>query len=141
LIEEHRVITYFWIAFGSALGGVARVGCSRTIAVWFGETFPWGTITVNVTGSFIIGLFAALTGPDARLIVSPDIRQFVMAGFCGGFTTFSSFSLQTLDLMRNRDFAEAGANVFLSVALCMLGVWLGYVAASLLNAARPLGGG
>ena len=135
------MITYFWIAIGSALGGVARVGCSRFVATGFGETFPWGTLTVNVTGSFIIGLFAALTGPDARLIVSPDIRQFVMAGFCGGFTTFSSFSLQTLDLMRNRDFAEAGMNVLLSVALCMIGVWLGFVVASLLNGARPLGGG
>ena len=94
-----------------------------------------------MTGSFIIGVFAALTGPDGRLMVSPDLRQFAMAGFCGGFTTFSAFSLQTLELMRNRDFAEAGANVLLSVALCMIGVWLGYVAAGLMNGARPLGGG
>jgi len=130
------MITYFWIAFGSALGGISRYGCSRFIAGWFGETFPWGTIAVNVIGSFVIGLFATLSGPDGRLIVSPDIRIFVTVGFCGGYTTFSSFSLQTLDLLRNRDYAEAGMNVLLSVALCMFAVWLGYVSASLLNSAR-----
>ena len=135
------MIGYFWIAIGSALGGVARVAGARLVGSWFGESFPWGTLTVNITGSFIIGLLAALTGPDGRLMVSPDMRQFAMAGFCGGFTTFSAFSLQTLELMRSRDFVGAGANVVLSVLLCMIAVWLGYVAASLLNGARPLGGG
>lgn len=131
------VITYLWIAIGSALGGVGRVACSRAIAFWFGETFPWGTMTVNVVGSLIIGLTAALTGPDGRLVVSPDLRQFVMVGFCGGYTTFSSFSLQTLELIRNRDFAEAGGNILLSVALCMLGVSLGFVLGQVVNARGP----
>jgi CrcB protein len=130
------VLTYFWIAVGSALGGMSRYACSRFVALWFGETFPWGTMTVNVVGSFIIGLFATLSGPDGRLIVAPDLRQFVMVGFCGGYTTFSSFSLQTLDLIRNRDFAEAGANILLSMLLCMISVWLGYLAASLANGVK-----
>jgi len=133
------VITYFWIAIGSALGGMSRYACSRAIAVWFGETFPWGTLAVNVSGCLVIGFFAALTGPDGRAVVAPDLRQFVMVGFCGGYTTFSSFSLQTLDLIRNRDFAEAGANVLLSVMACMIAVWLGWVAAAFLNAARSAG--
>jgi fluoride exporter len=127
------VMTYLWIAVGSALGGIGRFACSRTIALWFGVTFPWGTIAVNVTGSFAIGFFAAMTGPGGRVMVAPDFRQFVMVGLCGGYTTFSSLSLETLELLRNRDFAEAGANVLLSVLLCMVAVWLGYVAASLLN--------
>ena len=134
--QEGDVITYLWIAIGSALGGMSRYACSRYIALWFGETFPWGTITVNVVGSFIIGFFATLTGPDGRLLVAPDVRQFVMVGFCGGYTTFSSLSLQTLELIRNRDFAEAGANILLSVLLCMIAVWLGFVGANSLNAMR-----
>jgi CrcB protein len=127
------VITYLWIGFGSALGGISRYGCSRWIATSFGETFPWGTMAVNVIGSFVIGFFATISGPDGRLIISPEIRIFVMVGFCGGYTTFSSFSLATLDLIRNRDFAEAGMNIVLSVVLCMIAVWLGYVGAALIN--------
>ena len=130
------MLTYLWIAVGSALGGMSRYACSRYIATWFGETFPWGTITVNVVGSLIIGFFATLTGPDGRVMVAPDFRTFVMVGFCGGYTTFSSFSLQTLELIRNRDFAEAWGNILLSVSLCMLGVALGFVAANLLNGMR-----
>jgi len=134
------VITYLWIAIGSALGGMSRYACSRYIAVWFGETFPWGTIFVNVLGSFIIGFFATLTGPDGRAMVAPDMRMFVMVGFCGGYTTFSSFSIQTLDLIRNRDFLEAGGNILLSVILCMIAVWLGYVLAAWLNGSKLTGG-
>ncbi|MBW8786067.1 MAG: fluoride efflux transporter CrcB, partial [Novosphingobium sp.] len=120
-------MTYLWIAIGSALGGMSRFACSRGIALWMGETFPWGTIAVNVIGSFIIGFFATLTGADGRLIVAPDLRQFVMVGFCGGYTTFSSFSLQTLELIRNGDLAEAGGNILLSVAACMAAVAIGYI--------------
>ncbi|MGH6959694.1 MAG: CrcB family protein, partial [Dongiaceae bacterium] len=78
--------SYLWIAVGSALGGVARYWFSGIVARHFGETFPWGTILVNVSGSFVIGFFATLTGPDGRLLVSPTARQFVMVGLCGGYT-------------------------------------------------------
>ena len=128
--------TYLWIALGGALGSVARYGCSSLAAHWIGETFPWGTIIVNVVGSFIIGLFATLTGPDGRFIASPDARQFVMVGLCGGYTTFSSFSLQTLNLVRDGELAQAGGNIVISVAACLAAVWLGAVAAAAINAPK-----
>src|SRR5581483_3486400 len=97
------LITYLWIALGGALGSMARYGCSSLAARWVGETFPWGTLIINVVGSMVIGFFATLTGPDGRVLVAPDARQFVMVGLCGGYTTFSSFSLQTLNLIRYGD--------------------------------------
>lgn len=118
---------------GGALGTGARYAASGLIASAFGETFPWGTLIVNVTGSFIIGFVFTLTAPDGRLFVSGNTRQFVMTGFCGGYTTFSSFSLQTLNLMRDGEWAAAGGNIFGSVALCMLGVWLGSITAGFIN--------
>ena len=124
---------YVWIMIGSALGGAARYWCSGFAANHFGETFPMGTLLVNVTGSFIIGFFATLTGPDGRLLVRTETRQFVMVGICGGYTTFSSFSLQTLNLIRDGEMKLATANIALSLALCLLAVWLGYVAAASLN--------
>ena len=133
------MLTYLWIAIGSALGGMARYGMSRAVALQFGETFPWGTLTVNILGSLVIGFVAALSGPDSRVMVSPGARQFIMVGLCGGFTTFSSFSLQTLELIRNRDFAEAGGNVLLSVAACMAAVAIGYIGGSALGGLRSGG--
>jgi fluoride exporter len=127
------VITYFWITLGGALGSMARYGCSSLAARWIGETFPWGTLMINVLGSLVIGFFATLTGPDGRVLVAPDARQFVMVGFCGGYTTFSSFSLQTLNLVRDGDILRAGANIVASVVLCLLAVWLGHVGATALN--------
>jgi CrcB protein len=130
------VATYFWIALGSALGGMARYACSSLIANWVGQGFPWGTLVVNVAGSFVIGFFATLTGPDGRLLAPADMRQFVMIGLCGGYTTFSSFSLQTLTLVHDGELARAGLNVGASVVLCLLAVWLGHVAAAALNAVK-----
>jgi CrcB protein len=130
------LITYLWIALGGALGSMARYGCSSLVARAVGETFPWGTLIINVVGSFVIGFFATLTGPDGRLLVAPDARQFVMVGICGGYTTFSSFSLQTLNLVRAGDMIGAGANVVASVVACLLAVWLGSVGASALNQTR-----
>jgi CrcB protein len=125
--------SYFWVAVGSALGGMARYWCSGVVANSVGETFPWGTLVVNATGSFVIGFFATLTSPDGRLFVGGTARQFVMVGVCGGYTTFSSFSLQTLNLVHEGEMLRAGGNIVLSVALCLLGVWLGHVAAAALN--------
>ena len=130
------MVTYLWIALGGALGSMARYGCSSLAARTFGETFPWGTLIINVIGSFVIGFFATLTGPDGRLLVAPDARQFVMVGICGGYTTFSSFSLQTLNLVRDGDMVGAGANVAASVAACLVAVWLGSVGAAALNQPR-----
>jgi CrcB protein len=127
---------YFWIAVGSAIGGMARYFCSGAAAQVFGETFPWGTLIVNVLGSLIIGFVATLTGPDGRLFVSTTVRQFIMLGLCGGFTTFSSFSLQTLNLMNDGQWLYAALNVGASVIVCLLSVWVGHMAAVHVNALR-----
>ena len=124
---------YLWIALGSALGGVGRYWLSGLVAQHIGETFPWGTMLVNITGSFVIGFFATLTGPDGRLLVGTTARQFVMVGICGGYTTFSSFSLQTLNLVRDGEWGRAGGNIVLSVVLCLIAVWLGHITAAALN--------
>ena len=125
-------IAYLWVALGGAIGSVSRYWLSGLIAERFGQTFPWGTLTINVTGSFIIGIFAAMAIPEGRL--DPQSRafttQFLMIGVCGGYTTFSSFSLQTLNLLRDREWLYAGGNVLLSVVLCMVAVWLGYLLGS-----------
>ena len=86
----------------------------------FGETFPWGTLLVNVIGSFAIGFFATLTGPDGRWLVPGRWREFFMIGICGGYTTFSSFSLQTLSLAEEGEWLRAGGNILGSVALCLV---------------------
>lgn len=124
---------YIWIAIGSALGGIARYWCTEFIASNIDRSFPWGTIFVNIIGSFIIGFFAAITGPEGRFIISPEIRLFVMIGICGGYTTFSSFSLQTLNLVQEGDFLRAGANIILSILLCLIFVWIGYILAVSVN--------
>ncbi len=126
-------MTWLWVMLGSAFGGVSRYWLSGLAAHHIGETFPIGTLIVNIAGSFVIGFFATLTGPDGRLFVGTDARQFVMTGICGGFTTFSSFSLQTLNLAQDGEWTLAGLNVVLSVAVCLLAVWLGYMAAAALG--------
>ncbi|MDI7776381.1 fluoride efflux transporter CrcB [Asticcacaulis sp. EMRT-3] len=127
------MLAYLWVALGGAAGAMLRYWLSGVAATAWGETFPWGTLIINVTGSIFISFFATLTGPDGRAIVSSDVRTFVMIGVCGGYTTFSSFSLQTLNLARNGEFAAAGLNSLLSFALCLIGAWLGYLAAAFIN--------
>lgn len=125
-------MTWFWVMLGSALGGLARYWLSGFAAQQISETFPIGTLIVNVTGSFIIGFFAADRAGRARLRrdrCAPvrDDRHLRR------YTTFSSFSLQMLNLARDGETALAGANVALSVVLCLVGVWFGHIAASALN--------
>ena len=134
LLEQSDLkIEYLWIALGSALGGAARYWLSGAIARRFGEAFPVGTLMVNVTGSFVIGFIATLSDPGGRLLMSVTARQFVMLGLLGGYTTFSSFSLQTLNLARDGEWLYACANVVLSVMLCLLSVWCGHVVARMIN--------
>jgi CrcB protein len=127
------VAAYLVVGLGSALGGAARHGCGLLAAALWPTAFPWMTILINVLGSCVIGLFATLTGPDGRLLVGTLGRQFVMLGLCGGYTTFSAFSLETLTLLRAGRPLAAGANVLLSLALCLIAVWLGHQAARRLN--------
>lgn len=121
-----------WIALGGALGSVARYW----LALWampLSRDLPWGTIGINVAGSFLIGFFGTLTLEGGRQPAPDWLRLFVMVGICGGFTTFSSFSLQTLDLLRAGAWARALANVALSVLLCLASVAVGHALAAQLN--------
>lgn len=127
------MIDTLWIALGGALGSVARYW----IALWaapLSRSLPWGTVLINVAGSFAIGLFGTLTLAHGRHPVPETARLFFMVGVCGGFTTFSSFSLQTLDLLRAGAPGRALANAVLSVLLCLSAVALGHTAGAALNA-------
>lgn len=127
------MLNYIWVSLGGAIGSAARFWLSGMVAQRYGQTFPYDTLVVNVTGSFIIGLFAALTEPDGRWLVSPAFRQFFMLGICGGYTTFSSFSLQTLTLAQDGEWFRAGANSIASLALCLIAVWLGHISVTLIS--------
>jgi len=119
---------YFWVALGGALGSVARYGCSGFVARLAGGAFPFGTMVVNVTGAVLIGFLAALSIPEGRVLLPPSARIFTMTGICGGYTTFSTFSLETFNLMRDGEWLRASANILLSVILCLLAVVIGYIA-------------
>ena len=130
------MLSYLRVGKGGAIGSAARFWISGVVAQRYGQTFPYGTLTVNVTGSFIIGLFAALTDPEGRWLVSPSFREFFMIGVCGGYTTFSSFSWQTLELAQGGEWFRAGANIVGSVVLCLVAVWLGHVLAASINSMK-----
>jgi CrcB protein len=117
---------------GGALGTLARYLIS-IMALPISRELPWGTIIINITGSFAIGLFGTLTLAQGRFPVSENMRLFVMIGFCGGYTTFSSFSLQTLDLMRNGAMVRAAINMLVSLALCVAAVAVGHALAAHFN--------
>ncbi len=131
------MLTYLYIALGGAIGSVARAWTANAVVRLLGPHFPWGTIFINVSGSFVIGFFGALTAGDGRFTAHSDARAFVMIGICGGFTTFSSFSLQTLDLARDGKLGAAFANVGLSLVLCLLAVTAGYASAEIINKGAP----
>ena len=99
------------VAAGGAIGSVLRYLAGLVAVAAWGDAFPWGTVLINVAGSFVIGLFAAATLEGGMLPASPALRAFVMVGLCGGFTTFSSFSLQTLELLRDGRPTQALANL------------------------------
>ncbi len=124
---------YGTVALGSALGAVARYLCSIGFLAWFGPGFPLGTLFVNVAGSFLIGLYVTLAEPGGRLQAGPGARQFVLTGFCGGFTTFSIFSLETVFLIESRAFHLAALNLCASIVLWLIAVWLGWRLGARLN--------
>jgi CrcB protein len=132
------MIAYLWVALGGAIGSVGRFWLAGLITERFGQSFPWGILVINATGSFIIGVLAAFTNPDGLL--TPQTRvfatQFLMIGICGGYTTFSSFSRDTLRLIQERQWLYAGGNVVLSVVLCLIAVWLGYMLGSLFSSMK-----
>jgi fluoride exporter len=120
------------VMVGGALGTLARYVVS-VLMLPVSKDLPWGTIVINVTGSFLIGLFGTLTLASGRYPVPENLRLFVMIGFCGGYTTFSSFSLQTLDLLRAGAIGRAVVNIAGSVIVCILAVAAGHAIASYFN--------
>lgn len=130
------IMMYFWVALGSALGGVARHLVGLAGANLVGGAFPWATIFINATGSFVIGLFAVTSGTDSPYLIRTETRVFVMVGICGGYTTFSAFSLESFLLIRQGHAFAAGANVILSMILCLVSVWLGHAAGNALIGTR-----
>lgn len=122
-------MTYLWVAAGSAFGGVLRYWMASSIGRATGGSFPWGTLAVNVLGSAFIGWFATCVAPEGRILAPPEARLFVMTGVCGGFTTFSTFSLETLRLAQDGEWSRAAANAGLSLLLCLIGVWAGHATA------------
>ena len=115
------------VLVGSALGGLARHWVGLGVAAWLGPRLPWATLAVNVLGSFVIGLAAAAVAADGRLAGAAWVRPFVMVGLCGGFTTFSAFSLQTLELLQAGRHGAALAYMAGSLAACIAVVWAGWV--------------
>jgi CrcB protein len=114
------------VVLGSALGAVARYFVSGFVARRVGETFPWGTLFINVSGAFLIGMFGALALHDTSVFAEPDPWLFAVTGFLGAYTTVSSFSLQTLSLARDGQRNRAAGYVVVSVALCLSAVALGF---------------
>lgn len=121
------------VVLGSALGGIARYFLSGVVARRVGETFPWGTLLVNVSGALLIGIFAALALDHASLFASPNPWLFAVTGFLGCYTTVSSFSLQTLALARDGENGRAVGYVAASVALSIAAVAAGFALVNLLR--------
>jgi CrcB protein len=121
------------VAVGGALGSAGRYLVAELFAALGLAAYPWGTLVANVAGCLLIGLIVALTGPDGRLLISPELRLFWVAGICGGFTTFSTFAMQILTFLQTGDSGWAWLYLIDSVVLCLLAVWLGYAAGVWLN--------
>jgi CrcB protein len=129
--RARTAMLYAWVSFGSILGGLARYFTSLLLD--FGPGFPWATLVINVLGSLIIGFYATLTGPDGRVLARPEHRQFVMTGFCGGYTTFSTFSLETFRLFHGGAKYTALAYIGASLIGWLTAVWLGHLMAGRYN--------
>jgi CrcB protein len=117
------VKTYLAVMLGGAVGTGLRMWLASWLTFKYGDAFPLGTLAVNISGCFVIGLFAALTGPEGGILASPLTRQVVMIGVLGGYTTFSSFSLQTLHLYSQGEWVRGSLNILLSVGCCLIAVW------------------
>ena len=127
-----NLTTCLVVALGGAIGTFGRYGLALAMAPISGGV-PWGTVIINVVGSFAIGFLGTLTLSHGRYPVPENLRLFVLVGLCGGFTTFSSFSLQTFDLLRAGAVDRALVNIAASMVLCLLAVALGHGTAARLN--------
>ncbi|WEX91331.1 fluoride efflux transporter CrcB [Sinorhizobium garamanticum] len=130
---RETALLYLCVSIGSVIGSVLRALASLAALAWFGPAFPWGTLLVNIVGSFVIGFYATFAGPNGRLFSGTYQRQFVMTGICGGFTTFSAFSLEAFQLMQRSELVLAGLYIGASVVTWLAAVWCGHALASRLN--------
>lgn len=124
------MVIYLLVALGGALGSVSRFWLNGLVTARMNDGFPWGTLLINVIGSFAIGVFSTMPATQ------DPAKKFLMAGICGGFTTFSAFSLQTLELTQRGELLRAGGNIFGSVTLCLIAVWLGLLLGAALNSTK-----
>ena len=128
LLDSLMKHPYVMAAVGGAIGSVGRMMMTTFVARWTGEDFPFGTIAVTVTGALLMGMLAGVGETDpGKLIFSESARTFLMIGVLGGYTTFSTFSLQTFLLMEQGNFLGAALNILLSVVLCVAGIWAGFM--------------
>lgn len=113
------------IAGGGAVGALLRFWVSTGVYQWLGRGFPWGTLAVNVIGSFLMGFLFVLF--LERMLISGELRAAVLVGLLGAFTTFSTFSIETLTLLEQADYLKALLNALASVVVCILACWAGLV--------------
>ncbi len=132
-MKSPALTLYLAVALGAAFGGAGRFWMSGAVTRLVGETFPWGTLAVNVLGSGVLAFFATVTGPGGRAFAPGPVRVFVGVGLCGAFTTFSTFSLETLNLVREGETARAVGNIGANLFLCLAGAWLGFTLAGVIN--------
>jgi CrcB protein len=121
---KQSVINYLIVSLGAALGGGFRYWASNLTYEYLPATFPYGTLVVNIIGSFILGIVIFVF--DDKELITPGFRLFLAVGFCGGFTTFSTFSLETINLLRDSQFVSGLLNILLNLVLCLAGVTLAY---------------
>jgi len=128
---------YLAVGLGSGLGGSCRWWLGLAADHYIAGSFPWGTLLANISGCLLIGLYAAMTVASGRLLASPVQRQFVMGGFCGGYTSFSVFSLENLQLAQSGQGEMAALYTAVSIASWLLAVWLGFGAGSAWRRRHP----
>lgn len=121
---------FLMIAAGGALGAVSRYGMSSGVYSLLGRSFPYGTLVVNVIGSLLMGFLYVLL--VERMNVSAEFRALLLIGFLGSFTTFSTFSMETLSLIQQAEMLKAALNMFISLFVCLLATWLGLIVARIL---------
>jgi len=124
------MLNYIFISVGAALGGASRYWLSNAVYKFFPVTFPYGTLAVNVIGSFILGLIIFVF--DEKELLNNHLKIFLTIGFCGGFTTFSTFSLESFNLLRDSQYFLAALNIFLNILFCVAGIFLAYIVSKII---------
>lgn len=128
-IERRSLDKYLLVSVGAAIGGSFRYWLANVVHKILPSTFPYGTLAVNITGSFLLGIIIFYF--DEKGMITPSLKLFLTIGFCGGFTTFSTFSFETLNLLKDSEFLLASVNILLSVFLCLVGIYLAYLLSKL----------